>query len=212
MVERGWVERTLDGEYVLTATGERVAAETDRYLESMRAIRTLGDAVAWLPSDELTVGLRHFSDATVRRPEPNAVSAPSTVVTEQLREATEFACLVNTAPSLGFERAMIDGVVEKRLTTTHVITDAELDVLRRDPNRAARWRTYVEAGADLYCHNGPIPCNLLVIDETVFVLDRRPEVLEGIESTNVVVREWAVDLITDYREDAEQLDASAFDP
>jgi hypothetical protein len=37
-------------------------------------------------------------------------------------------------------------------------------------------------------------------------------VLEGIESTNVVVREWAVDLITDYREDAEQLDASAFDP
>ena len=172
MVERGWVERTLDGEYVLTASGEHVAAETEQYLDAIRAIRTLGDAVAWLPSDELTVGLRQFSDATVRRPEPNAVSVSSTVATERLREATEFACLVNTAPSLGFERAMIDGVVEKRLTT-HVITDAELDVLRRDPDRAARWRTYVEAGGDLSCYDGRIPCNPLVIDETVFVLGPR---------------------------------------
>jgi predicted transcriptional regulator len=212
MVERGWVERTLDGEYVLTATGERVAAETDRYLESMRAIRTLGDAVAWLPSDELTVDLRHFADATVRRPEPNATSAPSTVVTERLRDATEFACLVNVAPSLGFERVMIDGVVEGRLTTTHVITDAELDVLRRDPDRAARWRTYVEAGADLSCYDGRIPCNLLVIDETVFLLDRRPEAPEGIECTTPAVREWATDLIDDYRDAAEPLDATAFDP
>jgi hypothetical protein len=168
--------------------------------------------VAWLPSDELTVGLRHFSDATVRRPEPNAVSAPSTIVTERLREATEFACLVNTAPSLGFERAMIDGVVEERLTTNHVITDAELDVLRRDPDRAARWRTYVEAGADLYCYDGRIPCNLLVIDETVYVLDRQPEAPEGIESTNLAVRSWAADLVDDYRDAAEKLDAAAFDP
>jgi predicted transcriptional regulator len=212
MVERGWVERTLDGEYVLTAPGEHVAAETEQYLDAIGAIRTLGDAVAWLPNDELTVDLRHFADATVRRPEPNAVSAPSTVATERLREAAEFACLVNTAPSLGFERAMVDGVVDGRLTTTHVITDAELDVLRRDPDRAARWRTYVEAGADLYCYDGRIPCNLLVIDETVFVLDRQPEALEGIESTNAAVREWAVGLITDYREDAERLDAAAFAP
>jgi predicted transcriptional regulator len=212
MVERGWVERSLDGEYVPTPTGEHVVAETERYLDAISAIRTLGDAVAWLPSDELGIDLRHFSDATVRRPEPNAVSAPSTIATERLREATEFACLVNTAPSLGFERVMVDGVVEGRLTTTHVITDAELDVLRRDPDRAARWRTYVDAGADLYCHDGPIPCNLLVIDETVFVLDRQPEALEGIECTNPAVRQWAIDLIDDHRDAAEQLDATAFDP
>jgi DNA-binding HxlR family transcriptional regulator len=123
MVERGWVERTIDGEYVLTPPGEHVATETGRYLDAIAAIRVLGDAVAWLPDDELTVDLRHFSDATVRRPEPNAVSAPSTVATERLQEATEFSCLVNTLPSLGFERAMIRGVVDERLTTTHVITD-----------------------------------------------------------------------------------------
>lgn len=212
MVEREWVERTLDGEYVLTVRGEHVAAETERYLDSMRAIRTLGDAMAWLPTDELTVDLRHFRDATVRRPQPNAVSSPSTIATERLRDATEFACLVNTAPSLGFERVMIDGVVEERLTTTHVITDAELDVLRREPNRAARWRTYVEAGADLYCYDGPIPCNLLVIDETVFVLDRQPEALEGIECTNPAVRSWAAELVDDHRDAAEKLDATAFGP
>jgi predicted transcriptional regulator len=210
LVERGWAERTLDGEYRLTPTGEYVAAETERYLGSIRAIRTLGDAVGWLPNDELAVDLRHFRDATVRRPEPNAVSSPSTVATERLREATTFACLVNTAPSLGFERVMVDGVVQGRLTTTHVITDGELAVLRRKPERASRWQTYVEAGAGLYCYDGRIPCNLLVIDETVFVLDRQPDALEGIECTNSVVREWALDLIDDYRADAERLDTTAF--
>lgn len=211
MVERGWIERTLDGEYVLTAPGERVATETERYLDAVSAIRTLGDAVAWLPDDELTVDLRHFSDATVRRPEPNAVSAPSTVATERLREATEFDCLVNTLPSLGFERVMIGGVVDGGLTTNHVITDGELAALRRHPDRLSCWQTYVEAGANLYCYEGSIPCNLLVIDETVFVLDRQPDALEGIECTNPRVREWATDLIDDYREAAERLDAAAFD-
>lgn len=210
LVERGWAERTLDGEYALTPPGERVAATTERYLGALRAIHTLGDAVGWLPTDELTVDIRHFADATVRRPQPNAVSSPSTFATELLREATEFACLVNIAPSLGFERAMIDGVVEGRLRTSHVITDAELAVLREDPERASRWREYVAAGADLYCYDGRIPCNLLVIDETVLVLDREPDTVEGIECTDAAVRSWATGLIDEYRENAKRLDPAAF--
>lgn len=46
----------------------------------------------------------------------------------------------------------------------------------------------------------------------MFVLDRQPEALEGIESTNAAVREWATDLIDDYQDAAESLDATAFDP
>jgi predicted transcriptional regulator len=198
-VERGWAERTLNGEYVATRTGEVVAAETGRYVGAIRAIRALGDAVAWLPTEELTIGLRYFEDATVRRPEPNAMSAPSTFATELMREATEFACLVNVPPSLAFEQAMMNSVVDGRLRTKHVITEGELAVLRENPERSSRWQAYIEAGADLYCYDGPIPCNLLVIDETVLILNRQPEAPEGIESTNPAVRSWAQEVIEDHR-------------
>lgn len=208
--ERGWATRTSDGDYVATPTGKRVATESTSFIGAMHAIRNLGDAVAWLPSDELTIGLHQFRDAIIRRPEPNAMSAPSTFATKLMREATDFACLVNIAPSLGFEKAMMDGVSEGRLMTNHVITDGELSVLLGDPGRAARWQAYVEAGANLYCYDGQIPCNLLVIDETVFILDRQPEAPGGIESTNPEVRTWAHEMVDEYQEEARQLDATAF--
>lgn len=209
--ERGWVTRTAEGEYVTTPTGERIAMETRAFAGAVAAVRRLGEAVDWLPHEELDIGLEHFQDAVVRQPEPNAMNAPSTAATELMREATEFACLVNTPPSLAFEEAMIDGVLDGRLRTNHVITDSELEVLRRDPDRAARWRAYVEAGADLYCHRGPIPCNLLVIDERVLILDQQPAAAEGIESTNPAVLEWARETVEEYREEAERIGPTAFD-
>lgn len=208
--DRDWVTRAPDGDYVATPIGERVATESTNFIGAIQAIRTLGDAVAWLPNDELTIGLHHFKDAIVRRPKPNAVSAPSTFATKLMQEATEFACLVNTPPSLGFEDAMVNGVLDGRLTTNHVITDDELAALQQDVDRASRWKGYVEAGANLYCYEGRIPCNLLVIDDTVIILDRQPEAAEGIESRNSVVRSWAQEMIGEYRDDAERLDAAIF--
>ena len=208
--ERHWVARTTDGEYTTTPTGERIASVSSRFVGAVEAVRSLGEAVAWLPNDELRIGLHNFKNATVRRPEPNAMNAPSKAATELMREATEFACLVNTPPSLAFEEAMMNAVLDGRLATNHVITDSERAVLQQDVDRASRWQQYVEAGANLYCYEGQIPCNLLVIDDTVLILDEQPEAAEGIESTNPEVRAWALDLINEYREDAERLDAVAF--
>jgi len=117
---------------------------------------------------------------------------------------------VNIAPSLGFENAMMNGVVDGRLRTQHIITDGELAVIRQKADRASRWQTYIEAGADLYCYDGRIPCNILIIDETVFILDRQPEAIEAIKSSNDVVRSWAHEVISDYQEDAERLTTATF--
>lgn len=208
--ERGWATRTSNGDYAATPTGERIATESTRFVGAIQAVQNIGDAVAWLPKDELTIGLHHFRNVTVRRPEPNAMSAPSTAATKLMQEATEFACLVNVPPSLGFEQAMVNGVAEGRLTTNHVITDGELSVLLEDRDRMVRWQAYAEEGANLYCYDGQIPCNLLVIDETVLILDRQPEAPEGIESTNPEVRAWALKKIDEYQDEARQLDATAF--
>jgi len=151
---RGWVGRTPDGTYSATSIGERIATESSHFIATIKAIRNLDEAVSWLPHDELTIGLRHFREATVWRPKPNDMNAPDTFATGLMRAATEFACLVNTLPSLAFEEAMMNGVFEGRLATKHVITDTELTTLRQRPDRASDWQAYLEAGADLYCYEG----------------------------------------------------------
>lgn len=207
--KRGWAERATEGGYTATAAGEFAVAEFTPLVGSMAALRTLGDAAEWLPREELSVGLHHFSDATVRTPEPNSVTAPAEYMTKLLSEATEFACLVRIAPPLGFEIAMRDRAVDGRLTTEHVITADELDYLTDQPDRIRRWREYLEADVSVYCYDEEIPCNLFVIDGTVLIVDREPEVCAFIESENETVREWARDLIGTYRTKAERLSVDA---
>ncbi|SEO77821.1 IclR helix-turn-helix domain-containing protein [Halogranum amylolyticum] len=211
MVERGWAERTADGEYVATRSGKYVSVETERYVRALDAIRTLGEAVSWLPEEELTIGLHHFSDATVRRPEPNAVGAGDTRLIDLFRVSDVFSCLVNTAPTVGLEQAMVESVVDGDLQTKHVITADELDVLRQDTDRSTRWKKYVGAGANLYCYDGSIPCILFIFDETVLIGNRRLESIAFVETENEVVRSWGHDLIEAYRKRSESLDTAAFD-
>lgn len=211
LVERGWAERTTNGRYVATRAGENMSVETKRYIRAIDAIRTLGDAVSWLPEEELTIGLHHFSDAIVQRPEPNAVGAGDTRLIDLFRISDVFSCLVNTVPTVGLEQVMVESVVDGDLQTKHVITADELDVLRQDAERSARWKEYVEAGADLYCYDGSIPCILLIFDETVLLGNRRLESIAFIETENEVVHSWGHDLIEVYRNRSTPLDVTAFD-
>lgn len=193
LVEHGWAERTTDGEYVATRVGEHVSVETERYIRAIDAIRTLGEAVSWLPEEELTIGLHHFSDATVQRPEPNAVGAGDTRLIDLFRVSDVFSCLVNTAPTVGLEQAMVESVVDGDLQTKHVITADELDVLRQDTDRSARWKKYVE--------------------DTVIIAHSQGEVgepLVGIESTDETIRSWAIEVIREYKVNAERLDGDSF--
>ena len=201
--ERDWAERTIEGEYVLTGTGELVAEETVRYVGTLEAIESLGNAVNWLPTEELTIGLQHFRDATVWRPEPNDVAAVDTRIINLMREGNTFACLSNTAGTVGLETEMMDLFGEDQLQVENVVTPEELDIYRRDPKRAARWESYLEAGGNVYCYHGRIPCVLILIDQTVFIGARQLETFGLIEISNDTVRSWAEELLTDYRDNSE---------
>ena len=170
--------------------------------------------VAWLPTDEVPIELSAFADATILRPDPADPMANSTYVTELLRESSEFACLVGVAPPLAFEEAMRDGVIERDLATNHVLTDAEYRYLCTYPERCARWREYLAAGANVYRYGGDVPCNLLVFDGTVIVGNSQSEVGDPrvlVESEREAVRSWAHRVIECYRRDAERLDATDFE-
>lgn len=211
--EQGWVERTRDGVYTATPTGVRVAGEFMPFLESMAAIRKLGDTVAWFRAPDQSVGLHHFSDATIRRPEPTAPMSPMEYLTERLREADELRCLVGIALPVSFEIAMRDRAVEGDFAVEHVVSDGEFAYVRDHPERAPRWREYVEAGANVYRYDGTIPCNLVVLDETVYVGKTQSEYGEPytvIECENEAARAWAREIIETHRADAERLEAEAF--
>lgn len=78
--ERGWAERTADGAYAVTPVVEFAVVEFAHLVGAMQAIRTLDDTVDWLPREKLSIGLHHFREATVNRPEPNGPMAPDSEI------------------------------------------------------------------------------------------------------------------------------------
>lgn len=206
--DRGWLIESENRRYEVTPTGAHVVSECIPFIEAMEALRRLGERVAWLPTDDAPIELRHFSDATIRRPEPADPLSPAMSLTDLLHEAGEFHCLVGVVPPLMFEQAMEERVVAGELVTRHVITAEELSYLRDEPKRLARWRKYIDAGGNVYCYDGDIPCNLLVFDETVVIgpHPRNGEPPGLIESQNETVHTWANEIISDYQRESERLE------
>lgn len=211
--ERGWVKRTTDGEYTATPTGEQVITEFTPLVESMTVIQDLGETVAWFQATEQPIDLHHLRDATVWRPDSTDPMAPTAAYLDDLRTATEFHCLVGVAPPVPFEKAMRDGVADRGMRVEHVISESEYAYLRDDPERRGRWREYIEAGANVYRYDGTVPCNFVILDETVYIAKSQSEYGEPytvIESNNDVVRSWAHEIIERHRAESEQLGAEVF--
>ncbi|WP_318569030.1 hypothetical protein [Salinigranum marinum] len=211
--ERGWTERTADGNYTATPIGQQVVMEFMPLVESMSVIKKLGETVAWFQATENPIGMGQLTDATVVRPDPADPMAPVNAYVEDLRTASEFYCLVGVAPPESFEKAMRDGVIERGMRAEHVITESEYTYLLAYPNRLTRWREYVEAGANVYCYSDAVPCNVMIFDETVYIANTQSEYGEPytvIESHNDAVLSWGHEIVETYRNDAERLDVESF--
>lgn len=214
--ERNWAERATDGGYVATPAGQHVAAEFGPFVESIEAVRRLGETVEWVPTEELSIDLRHFSDATVKRPANNDPMEMIDYFTDLVRGATEFRALTHLAPPVPVTAAVQNGLGEDRLAATCVVTADLLEYLGERADRRDRWRECLDAGVEMFRYRADIPCNLFVIDGTVLLKRCRPEPVQEaygvpIVSENDAVRSWARDLIERYRTDAEPVDVASFD-
>lgn len=213
--ERNWAERTTEGDYVATSTGHHIATQFTPFAESIEAIRRLGEVLEWLPTDELSIGLHHFSDATVRRPEQDDPMEIIDYFTHLIRDASEFRILTHFAPTEAFAETMRDRLATNRLTATYVLTGELVEYLRDHRDRRDRWRDCLKAGAHVYRYQGHIPCNLFIIDQKVLIKKSGPESVHEsyavpIESESGAVRSWAHELIDKYQENADQIDIETF--
>lgn len=212
--ERGWAERTADGDYAVTPRGAHVVREFGPFLAAMEVICEFGETVAWLPTDELDVSLRQFGDATVRRPESNAPTEAGRHLADALRGASTFRALTFIAPPQAVGAAIRDAALGGDLTAEHVFAGSLVDYIRDNPEGPPPWRDYIEAGARIYRYDGRLPCNLFVVDGAVLFLKNRSghgRVGTAIESRNGTVRSRALELFERYRDDAERVPAEAFE-
>jgi predicted transcriptional regulator len=204
--ERGWAERNAQGEYTATPLGQSMAIEFTPLLDSMAAIQNLGDAVALLPLDQLSIRLQHFGDATVVRPE-----GPSTL--EMSRYLLELTDESSTMYSLGYIAVTQDAMdltteqtVSGELDPVYVQARSVREYRQTSPDQSEyreQVRSQMEAGAELYTYDGHVPCNLWIFDETVVIENSQVEGIQNgtmIESQNDTVREWALEMFGRYRE------------
>lgn len=212
--DRGWVERTSDGDYAATPTGKRLMNQFEPFVESVDAIDRLGKAVEWLPDEELSIGLEHFSDATVEWPEVDPTETVDMFV-GMVNGADEYYSLTHFAPPAPISRAIREGVTSGDLAMRTVATETPIEYLREHPDRRERWRETVDGGAELFEYGGSIPCNLWIIDDVVMLKNATGEPVPDsygspIVSHDPTVRSWAMDLLDDYETEARPLTSSDF--
>lgn len=205
--ERGWARRT-DGGYVATPSGRAVVSTFDPLLGAMAVIDRLGDAVDWLPREEVSIDLHHFADATVRAPERDDPVEALDFITDRLRSASEWTVLTNLLAPPQKQRAMLEGVECGRLDATNVLTADVIERVLARPEWAEWAREYVASGARVYRYDGSLPCNLFVIDDLVLIMDSDPGATSpytAVVSENEAVGSWAREVVEHYRAEAERV-------
>ncbi|WP_159900342.1 helix-turn-helix transcriptional regulator [Salinirussus salinus] len=214
--DRGWVERTTDGNYAATPVGRQLVRELTPLVRAVEAIQELGSAVEWLPLDELSVGLQDFADATVRRPDRGDPVDTIDYMTDLVREASELRALTHLVPPESFLRVTHDAIVSGQLRLEGVVPTDHVEPYIETQRRRERWQAILEAGGELHLHEAALPCNMWIIDETVLIKRSDPGRMEDsygvpVVTTDGTVRDAAHDLIDRYRDAGTQVGPGAFD-
>lgn len=200
--ERGWAERGTDGTYGATTQGEQLMQRFRPFIESVTALQRLDDALDWLPLQDLTIGIEHFSDAVVWEPTTDPVETVE-FMCDLVRDASRFRVLADLVPPEQLEVVITDRLQADQLTVNGVTTDQVLHHIGSRPERADRWRAMHEAGATMTRHEGPLPCNMWVFDETVLIKKSSPGPIDEsygvpIVSTDATVLSWAHEFIDEW--------------
>lgn len=209
--ERGWAERDVGGEYTATPLAQSITLEFAPLLESMEAIDNLGDAVALLPLDELSISLRHFGDATIRQPTPHDPNDFGMYLNDHLQDASVFRWITYVVPPTEMGRVMEPPLAAGETTISGINSKSVYEFYRNTQERGPRYTlesdgTWEDLGMEWYCYDGHLPCNLFIFDETVIIENSQVGRLEpgtAIETQDDTVRSWAQDTFERYREAAE---------
>jgi predicted transcriptional regulator len=162
-----------------------------------------------LPDPVRTLDFRRFRDAEITTPTKDNPTAAFDRAMELIRSADEYRGLTqNSLPE--YMKTICDRVVSGQLDFQGVIEANFIEVLRTDPDRAARWHDIAHG---MWLYDGHVPINMHIVDETALIWlcaeDESGEdvVIKGVlESEHPAVVSWAESLYEKYRDEGEPLD------
>lgn len=199
-VDRGWA-RKADGRYRLTTTGELVADEQSRHLETLDRIDRFDPVVRALPDREHVPDLRWLDDATLSEATAADPQAPIHHYLEAVRSLdTDRIRMVSPVLSRLFHGAHAD-VARTGAHTRLVLPSALVDRARE--SNPIEFRAVVSVGVlDLYRYPDEVGVGVTVTDDRALLsaYDDEGRLRTCVESTNPSFREWAGRLFERYRE------------
>jgi len=219
-VERSWARKTPDGTYRASSRAEHVAVQFRPFVESIATIRALGDDVAvlpagelaWGPDGQLTLGVHHFADATVKRQRPQQQGVGRAELVDAFRTTSTIHTVCDGAPPRIVGEALQDRADQGGLSGAGVFSVELFEYLRDHHEGPPDWADVIEAGVEGYRYDGSTPNNLTVTDESTFVFAEASDgTMSVLISRNDAVRTWGIGVVERYRDRAERIDPAAFD-
>ncbi len=193
--ERNWIgRRGAAGECSLTDFGELVYEEFMRLVDTVAAGQDRPELVERLPTDWFGFDLRDLSDAETIAADESDPMAPTRVVAEALADADAVRALVGTFVGLPMY-AHRETIRNGDPIDGSVVFDADAAaVCFEDSEVERRWRE-IESETDAPVYHaveGSFPCNVDLIDGTVFIsCGTAAGGLGVLRTENPAVREWA---------------------
>ncbi len=219
-VERSLVRQTVDGDYKATPQAEHLAVQLRPFVESIAAIRGLGDGAAILPADELTwgpdgqltLGAHHFADAAVKWKQPQQHGVGREEVADAFRTTDTIHSVSDGSPPRVVGEVLQDRADRGDLSGIMVLTTDLFEYLRDRHGNPPDWSDVIDSGVEMYRYEGDTPDNLTATDEATFVWRRTADGETGVViSETDAVRKWGIDVVKRYRDRAERLEPAAFD-
>lgn len=206
--ERDLIKRSEHG-YTTTPAAEAILEKFVPLLETMEAIRNLGEVIEWLPPPVRSLDFRHLRSADIITPTEANPSRPFDFVVDRFRKADEIRTLARTVPgrfrTIGHELS-VEGSSDLEL----VIQASWFDNLPTESDRLQQWRDRA-ARNEVWTVDKDVPLTVHICDGSVIIWlsedseDKR--VIQGVlASENPVVLSWAESLYQEYRAEAEPLD------
>lgn len=208
---RSWIQADERG-YVATATGRLVAEATTELLTTLGTEQKLRDVVAYLPTDAIGVDLTRFEDATITVPTQTRPSAPLQRVLEQMESAERLRAFSHSFNGRSLT-TIANRVTDGSQTFNGVFGDAAVEALAADNEL---WTKLTELAAHddatVRVRSAGVPVAATVSDGVVALLLRDDDgvVRAAVESTDPMVREWAIDTFDRYWETATPLDPAEY--
>ena len=212
--DRGWVDRDhADGGYAITNTGRDIYEQFDRLLETIAVGQQYPDIVDTLPTEWFDFDLRGLADADPVAADSADPLAGMRVVADALSRASTVRAVVGsfaTLPMYALSEDLSDGnaadseVIFDRNATTVALENTDL---------VDRWRE-IEARTDrpvYYSVDETVPCNVDLVDETVFLSAADGSGFDVLRCTDPAVVEWARDLFREKRAAAVPLERQRVD-